>query len=153
MSEGKATRFDWLIAAVIAVLLLAFAVSASAQDTWRKIPENLSLLPGVEDSLVVGPLSEFREFGVRRAMKNQDYRECAWEVGRRAMEIAMLTTESARKDARILELTQGRAQDTDLIESLNTRANKAEKRANRRKPWVYIAAGVIGGFIINNQTR
>lgn len=134
-----------LIMMMLFILLVKIEAKGQNDNRWR-------LVPGI-DSLVTGPLSDIRYMAGLRAAKNQQQRDCAWMLARREAELM------AMRDARIvMQKALDKSQRTineamDQAERLNERANKAERKAKRRQPWAYVAAGVIGGFILNNSTR
>ena len=142
--KSKVPMWAWL---VLACVLFAVCNTAKAQtdSRWR-------LVPGI-DSLVTGPLSDVRYMAGLRSAKNQQMRDCAWELARRSSEIDAMSTARIAMQKELDKSNRTINEAMEQADRMNERANKAEAKVKRRKPIPLILAGTALGFILSNQLR
>ena len=145
--KRRAKERALIIALLLIIISLMLANDAKAQtdSRWR-------LVPGI-DSLVTGPLSDVRYMAGLRSAKNQQMRDCAWELARRSSEIDAMSTARIAMQKELDKSNRTINEAMEQADRMNERANKAEAKVKRRKPIPLILAGTALGFILSNQLR
>lgn len=145
MTNEQKTQVARLVLQLSTLAMLSFIMlhRACGQSNWRILIER--------DTMAIGPLNDVRKWAGLRMAKNEMARQCAWELTQRSKE---LTSLYAERDA-CWEVVNASKVLMDKMreneEALNDRANKWQRKAKRRKPWLFFGLGAGAMLILENQ--
>ena len=146
-NSGSGYAITGFVFFLLVVLVVCLTASCSAQSTprWRILVER--------DTMAIGPLNDVRKWAGLRMAKNEMARQCAWELTQRNRELQALYAErdacwDALNASKVL-MDKMRANE----EALNDRANKWQRKAKRRKPWLFFGLGAATLYVVQQQMK
>lgn len=116
---------------MIRLLFILLPLWATAQPNWRILIER--------DTMAIGPLNDVRKWAGLRMAKNEMARQCAWELTQRSKELTALYAErdACWEVVNASKVLMDKMRENE--EALNDRANKWQRKAKRRRPWLFKA--------------
>jgi len=105
------------------------------------------------DTVAVGPAGDIDSAFVRWSLRGKALRECKWDLKWKQDEVTSLYAErdACWEVVNASKVLMDKMRENE--EALNDRANKWQRKAKRRKPWLFFGLGAATLYVVQQQVK